>query len=280
MDYKFDVVCQLGSQVMYETSKYKLAPHTRMRTAASAIVLKTAIAPRLMVLGGSNFGIRYDDNLTFNNQHPKQKNAVFTFEAFANSDYNRKSEAAVIKDVLVGEFDIPSSQVVAETVSATTEENVAFLAIMLKRRPMFTGNEKIGILTLLYHMERAFPIFQKAGLNVAPIFAENVLCKHDPTWFNKICEYYSTPKGGKQYDVARIRRLLIEDKSLEEIIMPYWRTTVIDGNYCADGTPEEIEKISTRLAQAWNKSDATLRLHVDEKFIKGPFETLEEAQNA
>lgn len=213
MDQQYDLVCQLGSQVMCVDGLYKLAAHTEMRTKASAAVYKKSIAPHLMVLGGSNFGVRYDDDKIFGATHPTQKSPVFTFEAFADSDYNRKSEAAVIKDVLVREFCVPSNKVFAETLSATTEENAAFLTTILKRRPMFTGNEKIGILTLLYHMERAFPIFKKAGLNVEPVFAENVLAD-SRTQIDEICQYYSSPKGGKQYDVVGIRQLLAEGKSL------------------------------------------------------------------
>src|SRR5437868_2955324 len=127
-DQRFDLVCQLGSQVMYEDGRYKLAPHTLMRTVASAIVLTKGIAPRLMVLGGSNFGVRYDDTAIFNDQHPTQKKPIFTFEAFADSDFHRKSEAAVIKDVLVDRLGAPfSKKILAETLSSTTDENAAFL---------------------------------------------------------------------------------------------------------------------------------------------------------
>ena len=245
----YDLVVQLGSQVMYVDGQYKLAPHTLMRTEASAILLKKGITPRLMVLGGSNFDVRYDNDKIFGATHPTQKTPIFTFEAFAGSDYNRKSEAAVIKDALVERLGVPfSKKILAETLSSTTEENAAFLAIILKRRPMFTGNEKIGILTLLYHMNGQFDkegkkkpgaleIFHKAGLNVEPIFAENMLVLDanrknqqterdiflgdDPVTayqIDDICQYYSTPKGGKQYDVDRIRQLLTEGKSLAEML--------------------------------------------------------------
>ncbi len=255
----YDLVCQLGSQVMCKRENdevhgmknyYSLAPHTQMRTMASAIILNKGIAPRLMVLGGSNFGVRYDDQKIFNDQHPTQKKPDFSFEAFAASDYYRKSEAAVIKDMLIawlGAPDVNSKKIFAETLSSTTEENAAFLAIILKRRPdpkspkgilgVDVGSEKIGILTLLYHMERAFPIFKKAGLNVEPVFAENIVVMDadakarqtqrdielgdypiDAYQIEEVCQYYSTPKGGKQYDVDRIRQLLTEGKSLAEMM--------------------------------------------------------------
>jgi len=282
-----DLVIQLGSQVQFIDGQYKLAPHTRMRTAASAIVLKKGIAPRLMIAGGSNFGVRYDDEKVFNDQHPFQKKPDFTFEAFAYSDFQRKSEAAVIKDVLVHEFNIDPAKVLAETLSSTTEENAEFLKIILRRRPMFTGNENIAILTLLVHMEKALPAFHKAGLNVKPLFAENLLTFYSnyyipqaaTPWVEEICRYYSIPKDGKQYNVDRIRQLLLEGKSLEEMMWPYWYVTVIDGHICADGEPEELEKTSTRWTQARNQKEASLALRVEEDFVKGPFENIEKARN-
>lgn len=207
MNHHYDLVIHLGSQVQFVDGQYFLAPHTRMRTEASAVVLKTSIAPRLMVSGGSNFGVRYGDEGLL-------KPPVFTFEAFADADFFRKSEAAVIKEVLVNEFGLTSLCIFAETLSSTTEENAEFVKIVLRRRPMFTGNEKVAILTLLYHMEKALPVFRGAGLNVDPLFAENVLANNDPSQIDRICDYYSTPKGGKLYPVGHVRQLLTEGKSL------------------------------------------------------------------
>lgn len=208
----YHLVIQLGSQVQFMDGQYKLAPHTRMRTVASAIVLKTGIAPRLMISGGSNFGVRYNDAEIL-------KPPVFTFEALADADFTRKSEAAIIKEVLVNEFGLSSPQIFAETLSSTTGENAEFAKIILRRRPMFTGNESLAILTLLYHMETAFPAFRLAGLNVEPLFAENVIANDDPRQIGAICEYYSTPKGGKQYPVERLRQLLTEGTSLSELML-------------------------------------------------------------
>ncbi len=207
-----------------------------MRTEASAIILKKDIAPVLMISGGSNFGVRYGDKELL-------KPAVFSFAAFAHADFVRKSEAAAIKDVLVNEYGLTSPRIFAETLSATTEENAEFSFALLRRTPAFEGVQQVGILTLLYHMERAFPIFYatlkretikrkafaEAGLeadkltvrpdlNIRPVFAENVLADDNPSNINMICQYYSTPKGGKQYPVDRIRQLLTEGKSLYELM--------------------------------------------------------------
>lgn len=208
----YDLVVQLGSQVMYNNGVYVLAPHTQMRTDASALVLQLGIAPRLIICGGSNFGVHYDDTAIL-------KPAVFTFDAFANADYYRKSEAAVIKEALVRKPGISSTMIFAETLSSITEENAEFLKILLRRRPMFTGDERIAILTLLYHMEKALPVFRAAGLRVEPLFAENVLVDHGVQGvLDDILHYYSTPKGGKQYPVEKMRQLLSTGVSLAKLM--------------------------------------------------------------
>lgn len=209
---RYDLVIQLGSQVKYHPLVgYQLAPHTEMRTEASAIAIKSGTAQNLMISGGSNFGVRYDDQEIL-------KSANFSFAAFANADFTRKSEAAVIKDFLVRNYGVDSSRVFAETLSSTTEENAEFLKIILKRRPMFTGNEKIAILTLLYHMEKVLPVFLKAGFAVDPLFAENLLATKGEDGINEVCNYYGMPKGGKQYSIQQIRQLLVEEKSLAEML--------------------------------------------------------------
>jgi hypothetical protein len=182
-----------------------------MRTQASAIILQKKIAPRLIICGGSNFGVRYNDTEIM-------KPADFSFEAFAYADFRRKSEAEIIKEFLVFEFCLREEQIFAERLSASTVENAEFVKLILNRRPMFNGTERIAILTLLYHMETALPTWQRIGLNVEPIFAENVLSDGSPAKIERICEYYSTPKGGKQYDVERIRHLLTEGESLAELM--------------------------------------------------------------
>jgi len=283
MNQRFDVVVQLGSQVNYSAcgnGDYDLAPHTYMRTEASALVLMKGIAPRLIISGGSNFGVRYDDSKIL-------AQPVFTFEAFAKADFKRKSEATVIKDYLVNEYGADPNKIFAETLSATTEENAEFLKIILRRRPMFTGQEKIGLLTLLYHMEKALPIFQKAGLNVEPLFAENILAEFHIKGIEEICQYYSSPKGGKQYEINHIHELLKEDKSLAELMLPYWYVRVVDDFICADGTPEELEKTHTYHTNASDRKEAAVKLrekhtHLTdiEKYIKGPFTTFAEVRQA
>jgi len=275
---KYDLVCQLGSQVKFVPTDtggyYELPEHTDMRTRASVGVINAGIAPLLMVLGGSNFGVRYDDSKVFGPQHPTQKTPVFTFEAFAASDYDRESEAAVIKEVLVTNYRVPSEKIRTETISASTEQNARFCINMLMQRPTYAGVKKVGVLTLLYHMERAFPDFQKtllrqriankvieeAGLGYDPkdpnrpelypdleffpVYAEDILAMSDnPTSpmpngnIEQICKYYATPKGGKQYDVDRIRELLVQRRSLANLDHPHRNPFGVDED---DGYFDEL----------------------------------------
>jgi len=288
---QYDLVIQLGSQVRWvpDGGCYQLAPHTDMRTEAAALVVKNGITPRLIISGGSNFGVRYDDDKVFNEQHPTQKKPIFSFEAFANSDYNRKSEAAVIKDFLVREYMIDSSRILAEGLSSTTEENVEFVKIMLRRRPMFTGQEKIGVLTLGFHMTKALPLFLDAGLDVAPVLAEDVLANQQATWserlkqIDRIKTYYSSPKGGVQYNIQHLEQLLRDGKSVVELFAPWWRLSVTNGFVCAD---EPVEKGHTYFVQAFHRKEAAVKFRQDhvlapyefENCIKGPFATEELAR--
>jgi len=53
---------------------------------------------------------------------------------------------------------------------------------------------------------------------VDPILAEDLLAMQGPIWINKICEYYESPKEGKQWDTKKIRELLTNGKSIGELL--------------------------------------------------------------
>ncbi|MBI2050009.1 MAG: hypothetical protein HYT35_00945, partial [Candidatus Staskawiczbacteria bacterium] len=54
----------------------------------------------------------------------------------------------------------------------------------------------------------------KAGLNVDPLFAEDLLATKGKQGISEVYNYYNSPKGGKQYDFEWMRRLLTEGRSL------------------------------------------------------------------
>jgi uncharacterized SAM-binding protein YcdF (DUF218 family) len=101
-----------------------------------------------------------------------------------------------------------------EELSSTTEENVEFLKILLKRQT-FNFAKRIGVLTLLHHMERALPLFKRANLNVKPIFAEELLVL-EKYGIDKICEYYSIPSDKEAERMKRIEELISKCKELAQ----------------------------------------------------------------
>lgn len=233
---KHDVVILLGGQVKKVDGNYIPAPHTEMRAHAGATLLLEGATNRLVIAGGKNWGIRYDETHVF---LPPEK-PDFSYEAYAMARHLGPSEAQVIAEFIDSHTERAfTANMLLEELSATTEENAAFVGVMLNRMPAFTGVKSVGILTQIYHMADgrasstgqapkpgALHIFRTimqntapSGISVGPIFVENVLADHNPErWIPTICEYYSAPKGGKQYDVDRMRQLLTTGQSLAEMM--------------------------------------------------------------
>lgn len=185
---------------------YDLAPHTSLKVRAAATAFRQGKIDKIIVCGGSNFGIRYDDREIL-------KKPDFSFESFARTTPN-ESEANIIKKFLIM-LGVPEEKIFGESLSATTQENALFSEIILRRKPMFTGEEDVFVISLLYHLEKGFPIFKEMlkGREVKPLCAENFLA------LEEVVSYYSTPKGGKQYNVERMREILSSGGSLEEMMV-------------------------------------------------------------
>ncbi|KPV65475.1 MAG: hypothetical protein AOA65_0079 [Candidatus Bathyarchaeota archaeon BA1] len=206
---RYDLVIVLGSQVKRQGNQYILAPHTELKAQAAGVAWQKGITERFLISGGYNFWVRYDGCQIFSNPH-------FSFKAFALAR-REKSGAEVIRDYLKENYEIPEEAMFLEELSATTEENAEIFKILLKR-PTFAFADRIAILTLLYPMERVFPIFKEAGLKVEQLFAEDLLILEDKSWIDRICDYYSVPKEGKQWDVDKIREPLSNRRSIGELL--------------------------------------------------------------
>ena len=206
---KYDLVIVLGAQIKKENNKYLLAPHTELRARAAAIAFHNGISKKFVISGGYNFLVRYNENQILSKPD-------FSFEAFAKGRAWR-SEADLIKEYMRG-IDVPEEAMFLEELSATTEETAEILKILL-RRSTFNFAKKIAILTLIYHMERALPVFKEAGLKVEPLFAEDLLALKGESGIDKVCNYYSVPKGGKQWPVDKIRELLSNGRSIGELLI-------------------------------------------------------------
>ena len=209
---KYDLVVLLGSQIKMhgiQKTRYILAPHTQLKAEAAGIAWQREIARKFIISGGYNFWVRYSALEIL-------KVADFSFRAFARGRQH-KSEAEVIAKFLEKEYKIPKEAMFLEELSTTTEENAEILKILLKRTT-FDFAKRIAILTLIYHMERALPVFKKAGLEVEPLFAEDLLALEGKSGIDKVCQYYSVPKGGKQWPVDKIRELLSSGRSIGELL--------------------------------------------------------------
>ncbi|MBI2054136.1 MAG: YdcF family protein [Candidatus Staskawiczbacteria bacterium] len=226
----FDCIIVLGSQIgINEKGKMVPAFHTEMKARAAGIAWQQLSNNKFILTGGYNIGVRYamELDVPVYGTPGSDKKPDFSEEAKQRASRYR-SEASVIAEVMKKEYGIPLWALLLEEESATTQQNAEFCADIVE--DLFwsrVGGQRarIGILTLLYHMERALKEFKKAFAEkkvddvafVYPLFAENLL-SFETQWVDKICQYYSVPKGGKQWDVKKIRRLLSKGKSLNSLL--------------------------------------------------------------
>ena len=199
----------LGSQVKKLHGQYALALHTELKARAAIIAWQERIAEKFMIFGGYNFWVRYGKNQIL-------PETDFSFEAFTLAR-REKSEAEVIRDFMKAN-GVPEEVMFLEELSSYTKEQAEILEILLKRTT-FSNINKIAILTLIYHMETALPVFQETiDLRVEGLFAENLLGLKGEPGIEMVDQYYSSPKGGKQWDRKKIRKLLSSGRSIGELL--------------------------------------------------------------
>ena len=216
---KYDVVILLGAQVGISGIGKKegemiLAFHTEMRARAAGIIYQQKMAQRLIVSGGYNIGVRYDLDISvpvFGTTSSDRK-PDFSDEARIKARWYR-SEASVMAELIRVRYCVPSEALILEEDSRTTKENANYCREIVER----CGFKEVGLLTLLYHMERAMGDFREAGVDPRPLFAEDFLVLEDKSWVDRIVEYYSTSKGGRQWDTEKIKKLLFDNKSIGEM---------------------------------------------------------------
>lgn len=156
----------LGSQIKKRSKRYILAPHTKLKAIAAGLTWRIGITKKILISGGYNFWVRYNENQIFSKPN-------FSFEAFVKGR-EEKSEAEIIRNFLRQNFNIPNEAIFVEELSATTEESAAILKILLKRST-FSFVKKIGILTTHSHMRKALQAFESVGLKVEPLYAEEIV---------------------------------------------------------------------------------------------------------
>ena len=202
---KYDAVIVLGAQIIRE-SHGRMAPafHTEMRARAAGIAFKLGVTSALIISGGHNVGVRYSlkDNKVF---------AEPNLSPFARIRARlHHSEAKIIADFLQKSYGVPRNAMILEEGSRDTQQNARNCLKIVER----LDARSTALLTLLYHMERAMTEFQKAGSSVTPLYAEDLLILEDSSWVDRIVEYYSSPRGERQWNPERIRNNLQEGNSI------------------------------------------------------------------
>jgi len=201
----YEAVMILGGQIVRKQDRsIGLAFHTEMRARAAGLAWRSGMTSKLIISGGHNVGVRY--SLRENRIFPKPNYsplALILAKLYP-------SEAKVIADFVHRNYGVQGSCMVLEEHSTSTEENARNCARIVER----LGLKKTAVLTSLYHMRSACECFVKEGLNPEPLYAEDLLILEAEAWIGMIAEYYSHPRGGKQWDVDRIRSNLQRGQSI------------------------------------------------------------------
>ena len=73
---KYDLIIVLGSQVTRFGTKYGMGQHTLFKAEATAKALRERITSKVIISGGYNFGVRYDDEKVLAKPDAKSKYRV------------------------------------------------------------------------------------------------------------------------------------------------------------------------------------------------------------
>ena len=201
----------LGAQVGLKNGVLVPAYFTEMRATAAGIAYDRGISPKVVISGGYNVGVRYDAELSvpvFGTAKSDRK-PDFSDEARKKARLYR-SEASIIAEFMQRYYGLPPESIILEEDSENTRENAQYCKGIVER----SGWKEVGLITQLYHMERALLAFEEVGLKVVPLFAEDLLPFEDNAWIDKVCAYYSVPKGGKQWDTRKMRELLSKRQTI------------------------------------------------------------------
>lgn len=140
----------------------ELAPHTRLKAEAIIALARDNPDIGFFLMGGYNFGIRYDDTEIM-------KTPDFSFATMAKAR-DKFSESQAVMMFCEGR-GVSRERMLVEEVSATTEEQ-AVIAKMMIRRTTFSEVEKVWVMSVATHLRRTFSAF---GEGFTPRYVEDVL---------------------------------------------------------------------------------------------------------
>jgi len=173
-----------------EDGSFYPALHTKLKLRAVVNCLKRNSNFLILLQGGYNFFVRYiGQEIT---------KTDFSFSAFSRAR-GEESESNCGRRFLI-DHGVDGNRIIVEELSATSAENVKIASIMLSRTT-FSEIVEVKILSLAYHLERILPLYEKKlgeKFKVTALLAEQFLPLKDTL------SYYSTPKGGKMWDVHKI----------------------------------------------------------------------------
>lgn len=200
-----------------------------MRGAAAGIAYQQNIVKKFVITGGHNFFVRYalDPSVPVYGtvKDPQRQKELKKKGYKAKADYRKHtkekakqypSEAEALAQFLNNKYNVSLKQIVLEKKARNTEENAVYCRSLLQEKNWL--DKSIALLTHLYHMERAIEHFQKTGVKVEPLYVEDILGKVDPVWIERICKYYSSPKGGKEYNVEKMKKLLSQGETVGKLM--------------------------------------------------------------
>lgn len=233
MRERVDVMIVLGSQIGVRDGIMGLAFHTEMKARAAGIACQSQYANKFILSGGYNFFVRYDLNrdVPVYGSTPDSQKPDFSDSTQKKAKIYR-SEASLIAQFMRQEYEAHEEMLILEEDSKTNLENAQFCREIVRRlyqkEKSRLGPYSVGILTLLYHMEKALPLFQNEmkeikgrnghKIDIASFFAEDILVKADNSWVGEICSYYKDPKGGKQWDIRKMKKLFEQGKSIAALL--------------------------------------------------------------
>lgn len=201
----YEAVIVLGGQIIRKQDRsIGLAFHTEMRARAAGTACRSGMTSKLIISGGHNVGIRYSikDNKIL--QKPNYNPLALILAR------RYPSEAEVIAEFVHRNYGVEGDCMILEEDSTSTEENARNCARIVERLSL----KKTALLTSLYHMSSACACFVKEGLDPEPLYAEDLSILEGEAWIGKIAEYYSQPRGGKLWDVEKIRSNLQRGQSI------------------------------------------------------------------
>jgi len=183
------------SQIKKDSTGYYAELHTKLKLLATVKFLKENLKFKVLLQGGYNFGVRYNDQEIIESD--------FSFSAFALAR-EMKSEANYGREFLIKE-GINEERILIEEISATSKES-ALIASILLLRTTFDRLEEIKIFSLTCHLKKIVSLYRRHLSKKVRIRKEAI---EKYLSVEAASEYYSEERGGKKWKVLHNKNKVI-----------------------------------------------------------------------